>query len=109
MEKEMAVHSSILAWRIPGTEEPGGLLSMGLHRVGHDWSDLAAAAAAASLPGMNKFTKGEPSVAALLDSHDGNEGFKTGWVILESLKKQNDVLWKSKNTEVNLIYGNSDI
>ena len=45
MEKEMATHSSVLAWRIPGTEEPGGLLSMGLHRVGHDWSDLAAAAA----------------------------------------------------------------
>ena len=41
----MATHSSILAWRIPGTEEPRGLLSMGLHRVGHDWSDLAAAAA----------------------------------------------------------------
>ena len=37
-------HSSILAWRIPGTEEPGGLLSMGSHRVGHDWCDLAAAA-----------------------------------------------------------------
>ena len=36
MEKEMATHSSILAWRIPGTEEPDGLLSMGLHRVGHD-------------------------------------------------------------------------
>ena len=35
-EKEMATHSSILAWRIPGMEEPGGLLSMGLHRVGHD-------------------------------------------------------------------------
>ena len=41
LEKEMATHSSILAWRIPGTEEPGGLLSMGSHRVGHDWSDLA--------------------------------------------------------------------
>ena len=41
-------HSSILAWRIPGTGEPGGLLSMGSHRVGHDWSDLAAAAAAAA-------------------------------------------------------------
>ena len=40
----MATHSSILAWRIPGTEEPDGLLSMGLHRVRHDWSDLAAAA-----------------------------------------------------------------
>ena len=36
LEKEMATHSSILAWRIPGTEEPGGLLSMGSHRVGHD-------------------------------------------------------------------------
>ena len=38
---EMATHSSILAWRIPGTGEPGGLPSMGSHRVGHDWSDLA--------------------------------------------------------------------
>ena len=47
-EKEMATYSSILAWRIPGTGEPGGLPSMGSHRVGHDWSDLAAAAAAAA-------------------------------------------------------------
>ena len=45
LEKEMATHSSVLAWRIPGTGEPGGLPSMGSHRVGHDWSDLAAAAA----------------------------------------------------------------
>ena len=43
----MATHSSVLAWRIPGTGEPGGLPSMGSHRVGHNWSDLAAAAAAA--------------------------------------------------------------
>ena len=43
--KAMATHSSVLAWRIPGKGEPGGLPSMGLHRVGHDWSDLAAAAA----------------------------------------------------------------
>ena len=43
-EKEMAAHSSVLAWRIPGTGEPGGLPSMGSHRVGHAWSDLAAAA-----------------------------------------------------------------
>jgi len=42
LEKEMATHSSVLAWRIPGTGEPGGLPSVGLHRVGHDWSDLAA-------------------------------------------------------------------
>ena len=46
LDKEMATHSSVLAWRIQGMGEPGGLLSMGLHRVGHDWSDLAAAAAA---------------------------------------------------------------
>ena len=46
LEKEMATHSSVLAWRIPGTGEPGRLPSMGLHRVGHDWIDLAAAAAA---------------------------------------------------------------
>ena len=38
----MATHSSVLAWRIPGTGEPGGLPSMGSHRVKHDWSDLAA-------------------------------------------------------------------
>ena len=47
LEKEMATHSSVLAWRIPGMGEPGGLPSMGSHRVRHDWSALAAAAAAA--------------------------------------------------------------
>ena len=46
LEKEMATHSSVLAWRIPGTGKPGGLPSMGSHRVEHNWSDLAAAAAA---------------------------------------------------------------
>ena len=43
LEKEMATHSSVLAWRIPRTEKPGGLPSMGSHRVRHDWSNLAAA------------------------------------------------------------------
>ena len=45
IQKEMAAHSSILAWRIPGTEERGELPSVWLHRVGHDWSNLAATAA----------------------------------------------------------------
>ena len=45
LEKEMATHSSVLAWRIPGTGEPGGLPSMGLHRVRQNWSDLAAGTA----------------------------------------------------------------
>ena len=44
LEKEMAIHSSVLVWRIPGMGEPGGLPSMGSHRVGHDWSNLAVAA-----------------------------------------------------------------
>ena len=44
LEKEMATHSSVLAWRISGTGEPGGLPSRGSHRVGHNCSDLAAAA-----------------------------------------------------------------
>ena len=47
LEKEMATHSSVLAWRISEMGEPDGLLFLGSHRVGHDWSDLAAAAAAA--------------------------------------------------------------
>ena len=45
LEKEMASHSSVLAWRIPGMGEPDGLPSVGSHKVRHDWSDLAAAAA----------------------------------------------------------------
>ena len=43
LEKEMATHSSVLAWRIPGTGEPGVLPSLGSHRVRHNWSNLAAA------------------------------------------------------------------
>ena len=46
LKKKMATHSSVLAWRVPETREPDGLPSMGSHRVGHDWSYLAAAAAA---------------------------------------------------------------
>ena len=52
LEKEMATHSSVLAWRIPGMAESGGLLSMGSRRVRHNWSDLAAAAAATILVEM---------------------------------------------------------
>ena len=49
-EKAMAPHSSTLAWRLPGTGEPGGLPPLGSHRVGHYWGDLAAAAASPHLP-----------------------------------------------------------
>ena len=55
-EKEMATRSSVLAWSIPGKGEPGGLPSMGSHRVGHDWSDLATAAASTEI-GMKYWKK----------------------------------------------------
>ena len=61
LEKEMTTHSSVLAWRIPGTGEPGGLLSLGSHRVGHDWIDLAAAATAPYVPYLN------PKISILLN------------------------------------------
>ena len=51
----MATHSSLLAWRIPGTGEPGGLLSLGSHRVGHDWSNLEAAAAVLSTASVTQW------------------------------------------------------
>ena len=59
LEKEMATHSSVLAWRIPGMGEPQGLPSLGSHRVGHDWSDLAAAAATEDLPTLRLPTPGD--------------------------------------------------
>ena len=62
LEKEMATHSNVLAWRIAGTGEPGGLPSLGSHRVGHDWSDLAAAA-------VPPFASALPSLLHCLKSH----------------------------------------
>ena len=61
-EKEIATHSSVLAWRIPGTGEPGGLPSMGSHRVGHDWSDLAAMA-------LDGESNGTPLQYSCLENH----------------------------------------
>ena len=68
----MATHSSVLAWRIPGTGEPGGLPSMGSHRVGHDWSDLAAAAAAGLT--MEKEMATHTSILAWRISRTGEPG-----------------------------------
>ena len=63
----MATHSSVLAGRIPGTGEPGGLPSVGTHRVRHDWSDLAAAAAAYTIPSIF------PVQSELLKIHQGGQ------------------------------------
>ena len=80
----MATHSSVLAWRIPGTGEPGGLLSLWLHRVGHDWSYLAAAAAAAaaadllySLCILEQIASGDKSLPSLFSLKSNFE-----WVVI---------------------------
>ena len=65
LEKEMATHSSVLAWRIPGTAEPGGLPSMESHRVGHDWSDLAAAVFSCNMWDLVPQSGTEPRPTAL--------------------------------------------
>ena len=78
LEKEMAMKSSVLAWRIPRTEEPGRLPSMGSHRVGHGWSDLAAAAAAADLPKTLPFGFLEPWTTHFPDSAKSLWPFQLG-------------------------------
>ena len=60
LEEEMATHSSILAWRIPWTEEPGGLQSVGLKRVGHDWAQQQQSSARAGAPNPAASSKVEP-------------------------------------------------
>ena len=62
LEKAMATHSSVLAWRIPGTVELGGLPSMGSHRVGHDWSDLVVVIVDSSVGKESPCNAGGPSL-----------------------------------------------
>ena len=80
----MATHSSVLAWRFPGTGKPGGLPSMGSHRVGHDWSDLAAAAAAYTKKCTHVYThintRGALERCSLLEELGGMHN-KVSWII----------------------------
>ena len=102
-EKEMATHSSVLAWRIPGTGEPGGLLSMGSHRVGHNWSDLAAAAAAACIARVHAqlcptFCNPMDCIPSGSSLHGDSPGKKTGVGSMPSSKwspRPRDWTWVS--------------
>ena len=89
LEKEMAIHSSVLAWRIPGTAEPGGLTSVGSHRVRHDWSDAAAAAWKLSL----EFC-GNPAVKTM-HFHCRGAGSIPGWGTKIPQATWHEVKWKS--------------
>ena len=88
LEKEMATHSSVLAWRIPATAEPGGLLSMGLHRVGHDWHDLAAAATAAKYnSAITKELKGIYSISySQVHNYDSKINTTSKWLCHQLLR-----------------------
>ena len=81
LEKEMATHSSVLAWRIPGTGEPGGLPSMGSHRVRHDWSDLAIAKVFTESVDMN-LSKLQEIVKDKGDWHSTVPGVAKSWTQL---------------------------
>ena len=83
----MATHSSVLAWRIPGTGEPGGLPSMGLHRVGHDWSNLAAAAA---------LIRGFPGSLLVVKNPPINAGDIRDMGLIPEEGPSRKVLWKKK-------------
>jgi len=80
LEKEMATHSSVLAWRIPGMGEPGELPSLGSHRVGHDWSDLAAAAAAEVVvyknPAFKILSRHVPGSPVVKTSYSQGKGYQ---------------------------------
>ena len=80
----MATHSGVLAWRIPGTGEPGGLLSMGSHRVGHDWSNLAAAAAATRCVLSWWLSGKESACSADVDSipRSGRSSWRRKWQLI---------------------------
>ena len=72
----MATHSSVLAWRIPGTVEPGGLPSVGLHRVGHNYSNLAAATAMTWVQSLGQEVPLERAMAP----HSSTLAWKIPWM-----------------------------
>ena len=94
LEKEMATHSSVLAWRILGTGEPGGLPSMGYHTVRHDWSDLAVAAASSStgvfIRGKTRdwWWTGRPGMLQFMGSQRVGHDWATelNWILLSSVR-----------------------
>ena len=89
LEKEMATHSSVLAWRIPGTGDPGGLPSMGSYRVGHDWSDLVAAAMGSGRPPGGG--KGNPLQYSCLENPMDRGAL---WAMIHSVaKSQTQLKW----------------
>ena len=88
LEKEMATHPSILAWRIPGTEEPGRLPSLGSHRVGHDWSNLAAAAVITNVYRVPLGTRCKCSKMKMGCMRQDAQGWCTGMTLRDEMGRE---------------------
>ena len=97
LEKEMATHSSVLAWRIPGTGEPGGQPSMGSHRVKHDWSDLAAVAGLyipCNSPGQNTGVDSNTLLQGIFLTQWLNPGLlHCRWILYQLSYQGRQMLW----------------
>ena len=104
LEKEMATHSSVLAWRIPGIGEPGGLPSMGSHRVGHDWSDLAAAAAAHASKVMLKILQARLQQYVNCELPDVQAGFTKGRGIRDQIAGIHWIMEKAREFHKNIYF-----
>ena len=99
-----ATHSSVFAWRIPGTGEPGGLPSMGSHRVGHDWSDLAAAAAAHASNVMLKILQARLQQYMNCELPDVQAGFKKGRGTRDQIANIHCITEKAKELQKNIYF-----
>ena len=98
LEKEVAAHSSVLAWRIPGMAESGGLLSVGSRRVGHNWSDLAAAAACTYICHILAFTSLLSLCSRYLWFHHLTQHPKTWSIILQLEHIFVQVMWSESES-----------
>ena len=100
----MATHSSTLAWKIPWMEGPGGLQSMGSWRVGHDWSDLAAAAAAHASKVMLKILQARLQQYVNRELPDVQAGFRKGKGTRDQIANIRWIIKKAREFQKNIYF-----
>ena len=100
----MATHSSVLAWGIPGMAEPGGLPSMGSHRVGHDWNGLAAAGAAHARKVMLKILQASLPQYVHRELPDVQAGFRKGRGTRDQMGNIRWIMEKGREFQKNIYF-----